>query len=213
MSTVRLVSVTPNAEDQMMYCARVSNPVNQESKDARLLSYCIKHGHWSVFEMAHMTVEITTTRAISAQIIRHRSFSFQESSLRYSEAQSFVIVDGRRQDEKNRQNSIDDLSDEVQDWWHDAQSQVIFLARQVYQEALDKGIAKECARAVLPLLTTTKIYMTGSVRSWIHYLDIRTAKETQAEHREVAEAIREVFIGQFPVTAAAMGWAETKTGG
>jgi thymidylate synthase (FAD) len=163
--------------------------------------------------MAHMTVEITTTRAISAQIIRHRSFSFQESSLRYSEAQSFVIVDGRRQDEKNRQNSIDDLSDEVQDWWHDAQSQVIFLARQVYQEALDKGIAKECARAVLPLLTTTKIYMTGSVRSWIHYLDIRTAKETQAEHREVAEAIREVFIGQFPVTAAAMGWAETKTGG
>jgi thymidylate synthase (FAD) len=122
-------------------------------------------------------------------------------------------VDGRRQDEKNRQNSIDDLSDEIQDWWHDAQRQVVLLACQVYQEALDNGIAKECARAVLPLLTTTKIYMTGSIRSWIHYLDIRTAKETQAEHREVAEAIREVFIGQFPVTAAAMGWAETKTGG
>jgi thymidylate synthase (FAD) len=200
---VKLISITPEAEKNIMYMARVSNPKNQDSENTKLLDYCIKHGHWSVFEMAHMTVEIVTSRAIAAQILRHRSFSFQEFSQRYSEAQNFEIYDARRQDTKNRQNSIDDLSVEEQAWFHDAQSQIILLANDLYAKALEKQIAKESARFLLPLSTQTKLYMTGSVRSWLHYLDVRCGSGTQLEHVEIANEIKKIFIEQLPIIAKA----------
>lgn len=200
---VKLISITPDAEKTIMYCARVSNPKNQDSENTKLLDYCIKHGHWSVFEMAHMTAEITTSRAIAAQILRHKSFSFQEFSQRYAEAQDFEIYDARRQDVKNRQNSIDDMSEEEQTWFHDAQHQVILLANDLYAKALQKGIAKESARFLLPLSTQTKLYMTGSIRSWMHYLDVRTGNGTQLEHMEIANDIKKIFIEQLPIIAKA----------
>ena len=199
----KLISITPDAEKTIMYCARVSNPKNQDSENTKLLDYCIKHGHWSIFEMAHMTVEITTSRAIAAQILRHRSFSFQEFSQRYAEAQEFEIYQARSQDPKNRQNSLDDMSDYDKDWFKAAQEYIQEESIKLYKEALAKGIAKEQARFLLPLSTQTKLYMTGSIRSWMHYLDVRTGNGTQLEHMEIANEIKKIFIEQLPVIAKA----------
>jgi thymidylate synthase (FAD) len=213
---VRLISVTNpliEVDNQMLtpegliaYCARVSSP-HQETPDyGKLLSYCIAHKHWSVFEMVDMTVEIVTSRAISPQILRHRSFCFQEFSQRYARAQAIERYEPRRQDSKNRQNSLDDLDPETVAWFGDAQDGVAKLAMEKYEEALEKGIAKECARVLLPLGTQTKLYMKGSVRSWIHYLEVRTDKSTQKEHRDIAEGVMKIFTEQFPVTSGALGW-------
>lgn len=203
---VKFISITPEAEKTMLYCARVSNPKNQNSENTKLLDYCIKHAHWSVFEMADMIVEIETSRAIAAQILRHRSFTFQEFSQRYAEVQTCEIYPARRQDQKNRQNSVDDMSLEDQIWFQEAQNTVNTLAFEKYQQALDKGIAKEQARFLLPLSTTTKLYMKGNIRSWITYLDLRTGNGTQQEHREIAEAVKVIFTEQLPIVAAAKGW-------
>mgnify|MGYP001436087628 CR=1 FL=1 len=205
------VSVTPDAEKTIGYIARVSNPNNQENpKVEGLLKYCIKHGHWSVFEQATMTVEINTTRAIAAQILRHRSFTFQEFSQRYADSsllsKEIPIPKFRRQDIKNRQNSIDDLDDfEIQRL--EMQTQTLFdSAMALYQQMLEKGVAKECARMVLPLAVPTKIYMSGSLRSWMHYIDLRSANGTQKEHMDLAIACREIFSEQFPTIASALEW-------
>lgn len=193
----------------MGYCARVSNPENQDNPNvAGLLRFCIKHAHWSVFEMADMCIEIQTTRGISAQIIRHRSFHFQEFSLRYSVAATIERVRPRRQDLKNRQSSHDDLPPETLEWFERAQDEHFGEARKLYDEALEKGIAKESARFLLPLATGTTIYMKGSVRDWIHYINLRSDPGTQREHREVALACKQIFIEQFPVVADALGWTE-----
>lgn len=196
--SARLIWVTPNAEAAMAYCARVSSEWQDNPSYTTLLQYCAKNGHWSVFEMASMCVELTTTRMISAQLLRHRSFSFQEFSQRYANAQRFRIQPARRQDTKNRQASHDDLSLDVREWFLEAQSELHEQSLALYEKALAKGIAKECARAVLPLSTETKLYMSGSVRSWIHYLQLRCDEATQLEHREIALAIREIFDEQFP---------------
>lgn len=202
---VELISVTPDSEKTVMYCARVSSP-NQENDNPKLLSYCIKHGHWSVFEQASMTVEVQTSRAISAQILRHRSFSFQEFSQRYAEVTSFEKYEARRQDNKNRQNSIDDLDQSVKDWFLHAQIKIQEQAEILYNHALGLGIAKEQARFLLPMSSSTKLYMTGNLRSWIHYIQLRTEKGTQLEHRVIAEEIKCIFMAQFPIIAEALGW-------
>ncbi len=207
----QLVSVTPDAEQTMAYIARVSNPSNQDNeKYAKLLGYCIKHNHWSVFEQSSMTLQIETTRAIAAQILRHRSFTFQEFSQRYASSsllsESIPLPELRRQDTKNRQNSIDDLDPFVNQSMQ-IQMQTLFDSSiALYQQMIDRGVAKECARNVLPLCTPTKLYMTGSCRSWIHYISLRSANGTQKEHRQVAESCREVFIEQFPTVSEALGW-------
>jgi len=206
---VSLLSVTPDAEKTMGYIARVSNPDNQDNpKVAGLLKYCIKHGHWSVFEQAHMTLEIETTRAIAAQILRHRSFTFQEFSQRYQDVshirEDIPLPDLRRQDDKNRQNSIDDIDQETVTKFNKEIRQHFNESIDLYKKMLHAGIAKECARFVLPLSTPTKIYMTGSVRSWIHYINLRSAHGTQKEHMDIAEACRDVFRNEFPVTATAL---------
>ena len=208
---VKLITVTPKAEETMGYVARVSNPKNQDNpKVAGLLSYCIKHGHWSVFEQAHMTLEIETTRGLAAQILRHRSFTYQEFSQRYADSSMLAKVipmpELRRQDDKNRQNSIDDLDPfVVQDFELKMQRHFV-EGMKLYKEMLDAGVAKECARFVLPLATPTKLYMTGSVRSWIHYINLRSAHGTQKEHMEIAENCRSIFNEQFPIVAEALGW-------
>ena len=208
---VKLVTVTPKAEETMGYVARVSNPKNQDNpKVAGLLGYCIKHGHWSVFEQAHMTVEIETTRGLAAQILRHRSFTYQEFTQRYADSSMLSKViplpELRRQDDKNRQNSIDDL-DRVVVRDFDLKMQRHFVdGMKLYKEMLDAGVAKECARFVLPLATPTKLYMTGSVRSWIHYINLRSAHGTQKEHMQIAENCRAIFNEQFPIVAEALGW-------
>ncbi len=206
---VSLLSVTPDAEKTMGYIARVSNPDNQDNpKVAGLLKYCINHGHWSVFEQAHMTLEIETTRAIAAQILRHRSFTFQEFSQRYQDVshirEDIPLPDLRRQDDKNRQNSIDDIDRETVTKFNKEIRQHFNESIDLYKKMLHAGIAKECARFVLPLSTPTKIYMTGSVRSWIHYINLRSAHGTQKEHMDIAEACRDVFRNEFPVTATAL---------
>ena len=208
---VKLVTVTPKAEETMGYVARVSNPKNQDNpKVAGLLGYCIKHGHWSVFEQAHMTLEIETTRGLAAQILRHRSFTYQEFSQRYADSsmlgEVIPLPELRRQDDKNRQNSIDDLDPfVVQDF--DLKMQRHFVdGMKLYKQMLDAGVAKECARFVLPLATPTKLYMTGSVRSWIHYINLRSAHGTQKEHMQIAENCRAIFNEQFPIVAEALGW-------
>ncbi len=205
MSNVNLIWVTPDAEKLVLYMARVSSN-DQESTDTRLLNYLIKHQHWSPFEMVNMCVELHTTRDISAQIIRHRSFSFQEFSQRYAEATEIVRTMPRRQDIKNRQNSINDLPIETHDWWARAQSKLIREIEYIYNTALKKGIAKESARRLLPMATATKIYMNGSVRSWIHYFELRCHESTQLEHREVATQIKEVFKEEFPIISEALGY-------
>lgn len=207
---VNLITVTPNAEKTMMYCARVSNPKNQDNENTKLLNYCIKHGHWSIFEMANMVVEIETSRAISAQILRHRSFSFQEFSQRYKEVtafdDTFEIYNARSQDNKNRQNSIDNMSEDDRLWFEAAQLDVQQLAMEKYDEALSRGVAKEQARFLLPSNVKTKLYMNGTVRSWIHYLNLRCGNGTQLEHKQIADAIKDIFVKEFPTIAEALDW-------
>ena len=208
---VKLITLTPKAEETMGYIARVSNPKNQENpKVAGLLSYCIKHGHWSVFEQAHMTIEINTTRGLAAQILRHRSFTFQEFSQRYADSSllgdKIPLFQIRRQDEKNRQNSIDDVDPFLIQKYEVKIEKHFKQAMKIYQEMLKDGIAKECARFVLPLATPTRLYMTGSIRSWIHYIDLRSAHGTQKEHMDVAEGVRSIFKEQFPTVAEALEW-------
>jgi len=212
--TVKLVSITPDAEQMMAYIARVSNPSNQENeKYAGLLKYCIKHNHWSVFEQSTMTVEIETTRAIAAQILRHRSFTFQEFSQRYADTNllsdkdtTIPIPEYRRQDTKNRQNSIDDLDPDVIDRLNKQTKTLFSSAQSLYNQMVEQGVAKECARMVLPLAVPTRIYMTGSCRSWIHYINLRSAHGTQKEHMIIAEAVRDVFVEQFPAVSEALEW-------
>ena len=215
---VRLIAVTNplieiqneklSPEGLIAYCARVSSPHQENLDYEKLLAYCIKNRHWSIFEMVDMTVEILTSRGISPQILRYRSFVFQEFSQRYAKVQSFETYTPRRQDSKNRQHSIDDLEKATMTWFADAQEKIRALSVETYNEALEKGIARECARMLLPLNTQTKLYMKGSVRSWIHYIEVRTDAGTQKEHRDIAEAVKEIFINQFPVTAAALGWIQ-----
>lgn len=205
----KLVSLTPDAEKTIGYCARVSNPKNQDNPDvAGLLRFCIKHGHWSIFEMANMVVEIETSRGIAAQILRHRSFSFQEFSQRYAEVQGFEEVKPRRQDKKNRQNSLDDLHKHDKEWFKNVISEQNRRSYSQYKEALSRGIAKESARFLLPLNTKTRMYMNGTVRSWIHYIELRTHESTQKEHRDIANEIKGIFSQHLPVIADALGWSE-----
>ena len=208
---VELISVTPDAEKHMAYVARVSNPKNQDNdKFAGLLKYCIQHGHWSVFEQAFMTVEINTTRGLAAQILRHRSFTYQEFSQRYADSSmlgdTIPLPELRRQDTKNRQNSIDDVDQFVKQDFELKMQRHFVDGMKLYKEMLDAGIAKECARFVLPLATPTRLYMTGSVRSWIHYINLRSAHGTQKEHMDVAEAIRSIFKEQFSTVSEALDW-------
>lgn len=195
-----------NPEGIMAYTARVSSGWQDNPDYAKLLAYCIKNQHWSVFEMVDMTVEIETSRAIAQQILRHRSFSFQEFSQRYAQATSFESYEARRQDNKNRQNSVDDMSLEDKSWFYATQDDMNAIAMEKYEEALSKGIAKEQARFLLPLSTTTKLYMKGSVRSWIHYLSLRSGNGTQKEHKDIAVAIKELFKQQFPIVSQALEW-------
>ena len=209
--SVKLISVTPDAEKMMAYVARVSNPNNQENPNyAKLLGYCIKHNHWSVFEQAFMTLELETTRGVAAQVLRHRSFTYQEFSQRYADssmlADQIPMFDLRRQDTKNRQNSIDDIDPFVKQEFEIKIRRHFDEAMVLYQSMLDVGIAKECARFVLPLATPTRIYMSGSCRSWIHYINLRTANGTQKEHMDLAEGCKKVFIEQFPTCAEALEW-------
>ena len=209
--SVKLVSVTPDAEQTMAYVARVSNPNNQENPNyAKLLGYCIKHNHWSVFEQSFMTLEIETTRGLAAQILRHRSFTYQEFSQRYADssllAETIPVPELRRQDTKNRQNSIDDISEETKKKYEALINHHFRDAMALYQTMLDEGIAKECARFVLPLATPTRLYMSGSCRSWIHYITLRSANGTQKEHMEIAEACKKIFAEQFPTVAEALEW-------
>ena len=208
--TVKLVSITPDAEQLMAYIARVSNPSNQDNeKYAGLLKYCIKHNHWSVFEQSTMTLEIETTRAIAAQILRHRTFTFQEFSQRYAASTALGEIDLpelSRQDAKNRQNSTDDLDPEIADKFERQMITLFSSSKALYESMLKQGVAKECARMVLPLCTPTRIYMTGSCRSWIHYINLRSAHGTQKEHMVIAEACRKVFTEQFPAVSEALEW-------
>ena len=207
---VQLITLTPDAEKNMAFVARVSNPNNQGNENfSGLLKYCIKHQHWSVFEQAHMTLEIETTRAIAAQILRHRSFTFQEFSQRYAQSNELGEIDLpelRRQDNKNRQNSIDDLDVKVVDKLNRQMITLFSSAQSLYNQMIEEGVAKECARMVLPLCTPTRIYMTGSVRSWIHYIDLRSAHGTQKEHMKIAESCKDIFKEQFPVVSEALEW-------
>ena len=208
--TVELVSITPNAEKPMAYIARVSNPSNQDNeKFAGLLKYCIKHNHWSVFEQSSMTLSIETTRAIAAQILRHRSFTFQEFSQRYAASTALGTIELpelRKQDLKNRQNSTDDLDPKLIESLNKQMDTLFSSSLALYNQMLEQGVAKECARMVLPLCTPTRIYMTGSCRSWAHYINLRSAHGTQKEHMEIAEACRKVFIEQFPSVSEALEW-------
>jgi thymidylate synthase (FAD) len=211
MQSVKLIQATPNPEETMAYIARVSNPANQDNPSFEgLLKYCIKHGHWSVFEQAFMTVEIETTRAIAAQILRHRSFTYQEFSQRYADssllAEAIPVPELRRQDTKNRQNSIDDLDPEFVELSTRQIDTYFKQGMSLYQHLLDCGVAKECARMVLPLATPTRIYMTGSCRSWVHYITLRSANGTQKEHMEIANACKEIFCEQFPTVGKALEW-------
>lgn len=200
-----------SSEDLMVYCARVSNPNNQLNLNTgpKLLKYCLDHGHFSIFEMVDMVVEIETSRAIAAQILRHRSFNFQEFSQRYAKVDdgAFEVYLARRQDLSNRQNSIDDLPNETKKWFIKAQKDIQKKAMNYYNTALEAKVAKEQARFLLPLNTKTRLYMKGSVRSWLHYLDLRCGNGTQLEHKEIADAIKGIFCEQFPIIAKAKGWS------
>jgi len=207
MHTATLVSITPDAEELIAYCARVSNPANQNNTQtaSRLLKYLIKHRHWSPFEMANMVVEIKTSRAIAAQILRHRSFSFQEFSQRYAEVESIPSPPYlRRQDTKNRQNSIDDLDVRTKLYWQNEIDELYQKSQDVYQRMLKQGIAKECAREVLPIGSDTTLYMNGTIRSWLHYIDLRAAPATQLEHRRIAEGCKMLINDNMPDVYEAM---------
>lgn len=218
MARVDLISITEGLssqlkgctpEDIIAYTARVSNPNNQTNLDTapNLVKYLIKHKHWSPFEMVDMTVQIKTTRAIAAQILRHRSFVFQEFSQRYAKAQDIEYVQARRQDTKNRQNSLDDIHEETKNWFLEKQEEHYKKSIDLYEEALLRGIAKEQARFLLPLATSTTMYMKGSVRSWIHYIELRTGNGTQKEHKDIADEVKEIFVRQFPNVSAALNWS------
>ena len=209
--TVKLISITPDAEKTMAFIARVSNPANQDNENySKLLAYCIKHNHWSVFEQSSMTLEIETTRGIAAQILRHRSFTFQEFSQRYADTnlitEDIPLPELRRQDTKNRQNSTDDLPADLKIELYSKIQDHFNAAQDLYKELLEADVAKECARFVLPLAVPTRIYMTGSCRSWIHYINLRSAHGTQKEHMVIAEECKRVFAEQFPAVSEALEW-------
>ncbi len=206
----KLISVTPDAEKTMAYIARVSNPKNQTNENySKLLAYCIKHRHWSVFEQATMTLEIETTRGLSPQILRHVSFRYQEFSQRYADSslldESIPLFDLRRQDTKNRQNSVDDIDPFMKQKFEIKIRKHFDEGMKLYQEMLEYGIAKECARFVLPLATPTRMYMTGSVRSWITYIALREKNGTQKEHMDIAKECKKIFAEQFPICTEALG--------
>ena len=208
---VRFISITPDAEQTMAYIARVSNPKNQDNeKFAGLLKYCIKHNHWSVFEQSSMTLEIETTRGLAAQILRHRSFTFQEFSQRYADTKlldtEIPVPDLRSQDTKNRQNSNDDIPQEKKEEYQALIARHFEDSMNLYNSLLESGVAKECARFVLPLATPTRLYMTGSCRSWIHYINLRSAHGTQKEHMDVVAKARSIFVEQFPSVSEALEW-------
>ena len=208
---IDLISITPDAEQTIAYCARVSNPENQDNqKYSKLLKYCIDHGHWSIFEMANMVLEINTTRGIAAQILRHRSFNFQEFSQRYADAthlgETINVPDLRTQDPKNRQNSIDDLNEYKETIYKSQIRELFAKSKYLYDLMVKDGVAKECARFVLPLATPTRMYMNGTIRSWIHYINLRTENGTQKEHMDVANKCKDIFIKQLPVVSEALGW-------
>ena len=210
MSIVEFITSTPDAEKTMAYIARVSNPNNQDNNDfSKLLKYCIKNEHWSVFEQAYLTLKIETNRGIAAQILRHRSFTFQEFSQRYADSSQLgdiPLPKLRRQDDKNRQNSIPDISKDLDEYFTSKISSHFKQATELYEEMLKANIAKECARFVLPLATPTRIYMTGSCRSWIHYINLRSAHGTQKEHKEIAIGCRDIFCNNFPIVSKALNW-------
>jgi thymidylate synthase (FAD) len=208
---VKLISVTPDAEKLMAYCARVSNPNNQNNDNyAKLLKYCIDHQHWSIFEHGFMSVEINTTRGLAAQILRHRSFTFQEFSQRYADttllAEDIPLFEIRRQDTKNRQNSIDDIDHEMIVKWNTQIREHFAKAKSIYDGMIKDGVAKECARFILPLATPTRLYMSGTVRSWIHYIELRSGHGTQKEHMIIANECKKIFMQQFPTIGEALGW-------
>jgi thymidylate synthase (FAD) len=207
--TVKLVSVTPDAEKNIAYCARVSNPNNQDNENiSKLLKYCIDHQHWSIFEMAFMTLEINTSRGIAAQILRHRSFTFQEFSQRYADAshlaEEIPLPKLRSQDNKNRQNSIDDIDQEIIIKYNALMREHFAKSKAIYDDMLRDGVAKECARFILPLATPTRLYMSGSVRSWMHYIQLRSANGTQKEHMDIALSCKNIFSEEFPVISEAL---------
>lgn len=210
MFSTKLISMTPNAEKTIAYCARVSNPNNQDQEQySRLLKYCIDHGHWSIFEMANMVLEINTTRGIAAQILRHRSFNFQEFSQRYADTNLLKDIESpdlRGQDDKNRQNSLDNIDDTDKATWTRIIEDHFRKSQYIYDEMIKLGIAKECARFVLPLATPTRMYMNGTIRSWIHYINLRTGHGTQKEHMDIANGCKDIFIEQLPIISEALGW-------
>lgn len=213
---VKLISVTPDVEKTIAYCARVSNPKNQDNTNSsKLLKYCIDHGHWSIFEMANMVLEINTSRGLAAQILRHRSFSFQEFSQRYADTslldEEIPIFELRRQDDKNRQNSIDDVDKMLKMKFNVLIREHFAKSKSLYDAMIKEGIAKECARFVLPLATPTKLYMSGSIRSWIHYIQLRSGHGTQKEHIDIANQCKSIFTEQFPNISLALGWKNETT--
>lgn len=207
-NSVELVWITPEAEKLITFCARVSSPQNQLNLDTgeKLIAFCVRNSHWSIFEQANMCLQIITGRDISPQILRHRSFSFQEFSQRYAEVVSFQKRNARRQDVKNRQNSIDDLTDSDREWFLASQDEVWQKSHSLYKEALSRGIAKECARALLPLNAETRLYMNGTIRSWIHYIELRCANGTQLEHSLIAREAKKIFMKELPTISKALGW-------
>ena len=211
MNIAKLVSITPKAEETIAYIARVSNPKNQDNDQYEgLLKYMIEHSHWSPFEQAYMTIEIQTSLAIATQILRHRSFTYQQFSQRYAEKnlinESIDLPDLRRQDTKNRQNSIDDITDDVKSHFNARIRKHFDESTQLYNDLLDQGVAKESARFVLPQATTTRMYMTGTIRSWMHYIDLRSGHGTQKEHMDIANQIKDIFKENMPVIASTMNW-------
>jgi len=210
MNYVKLISVTPDSEKIIAYCARVSNPNNQTSNNiAKLLKYCIDHKHWSIFEMAHLTLEINTTRGLAAQILRHKSFSFQEFSQRYADTsllgKEIPLFDLRSQDSKNRQNSIDNIPDHIKYKWNSQIREHFSKSQSLYNDMIKDGVAKECARFILPLATPTRLYMCGSIRSWITYISLREKNGTQKEHMDVAKECKQIFCEQFPIISESLG--------
>ena len=209
---VSFVNITADPEATMAYIARVSNPSNQNNDNyAGLLRYCIKHQHWSVFEQSSMTLEIETTRGLAAQVLRHRSFTFQEFSQRYADSNllgKIDLPDLRRQDTKNRQNSIDNLDSEIVEKLNKQMTTLFESSLSLYNQMLELGVAKECARFVLPLATPTRLYMTGSCRSWIHYIQLRSAHGTQKEHMDIANACKGLFVQYYPTVAEALEWSK-----
>ena len=210
MSIVQFITATPDAEKTMAYIARVSNPKNQDNQNyEKLLKYCIQNEHWSVFEQAYMTLQIETNRGVSPQILRHRSFTFQEFSQRYSDSTQLGVIpipELRRQDNKNRQNSTSDLPINIVNKFEKEIKRQFEESKKLYEEMLQSGIAKECARFVLPLATPTRIYMTGSCRSWIHYINLRSAHGTQKEHMNIAKECKNIFKEKFPIVSSALDW-------